>query len=184
MTKDTPDWKTRLEEQAALARLYEVRARPAARPAPPISRAVLKASAHILKEAGPAPMTLAGRWPEIVGEKLAAISEPLRVTPGKGGGTLVIRAPSAAAPMIQHAAEHILQRVNLASGSRIKALKIDQTLAPAKRSKRQTPHQEALSIEERHRLTATLTEVRTPDLRRALAELGEAVLTSSKGRHT
>lgn len=184
MTKDPPDWKTKLEEQAALARLYEVRARPAARPAPPISRAILKASAHILKDAGPAPMTLAGRWPEIVGEKLAAISEPLRVTPGKGGGTLVIRAPSAAAPMIQHAAEHILQRVNLASGSRIKALKIDQTTPPLKRSRKQTSDREPLTIEERHRLTTTLAEVRAPDLRRALAELGEAVLASSKSRRT
>ncbi|MBU6318848.1 MAG: DUF721 domain-containing protein [Alphaproteobacteria bacterium] len=129
-------------------------------------------------------MTLAGRWPEIVGEKLAAISEPLRVTPGKGGGTLVIRAPSAAAPMIQHAAEHILQRVNLASGSRIKALKIDQTTPPLKRSRKQTSDREPLTIEERHRLTTTLAEVRAPDLRRALAELGEAVLASSKSRRT
>lgn len=129
-------------------------------------------------------MTLAGRWPEIVGEKLAAVSEPLRVTPGKGGGTLIIRAPSAAAPMIQHAAEHILQRVNLASGSRIKALKIDQTLAPSKRLRKPTPEREPLSLEERSQLTTTLSEVRAPDLRRALAELGEAVLASSKSRRT
>lgn len=82
--------------------------------------------------------------------------------------------------MIQHAAEHILERVNLASGSRIRALKIDHTTRPAPAldvRKRQPP---PLSIEDRNRIAKSLADVETPELRRALGELGEAVLSSAR----
>ena len=92
--------------------------------------ALQKALRPILKEAGPAPETLKSRWAEIVGLRLAAITEPVRVARTKGGSVLHLRAPSAAAPIIQHSKEHILERVNLASGSKITSLKIIQTAPP------------------------------------------------------
>ncbi|MBI1359756.1 MAG: DUF721 domain-containing protein [Alphaproteobacteria bacterium] len=173
--KPARDWKEVLEEEAALARLSETRAIPAYRSAHPVSRALTRALAPLLKQAGPAPGTLAARWPEIVGERLAAVTEPVKVSPGRGGATLTIRAPSAAAPMIQHAADHIIQRVNLTGAASVKTLKIIQTSARTK------PAAAAVSAPlgraERADLERRLDGVEAPAIRKALAELGEAVLS-------
>ncbi len=167
-------WKEVVEEEAALARLASSRAIPAYRAAPPVGRALTRALAPLLKQAGPAPGTLAARWPEIVGERLAAVTEPVKVTPGRGGATLTIRAPSAAAPMIQHAADHIIQRVNLTGAASVKTLKIIQTSA---RSKAKTaPPQATMTRAERADLDRQLEGVETPAIRKALGDLGEAVL--------
>ncbi|HVY89825.1 MAG TPA: DciA family protein [Hyphomonadaceae bacterium] len=173
------DRRIREAEKAAEARLAEVRAVPVYRPARPMGVAVSRALRPILKQAGPAPETLASRWSEIVGIRLAGMSTPLRVAKGKSGGVLHIRAPSAAAPILMHAAAHIIDRVNLASGSTIKSLKIVHTAPPAV-----PPHMAArpLSAHEREDLVRRLAPVRTPDIRNALAELGEAVLARPHGR--
>src|SRR5690606_5861663 len=126
----TTDWEAREKEREAERRLAAVHAVPVYRPAKPMGVALNRALRPILKDAGPAPETLKSRWSEIVGLKLAAVTEPVRVSRGKGGGVLHLRAPSAAAPIIQHAKDHILERVNLASGSKIKSLKIVQTAPP------------------------------------------------------
>jgi hypothetical protein len=169
-------WREKLEEEAALARLAQSRAIPAYRPAPPVNHALRRALGPILKLAGPAPGTLAARWPEIVGERLAKITEPVKVTPGRDGAILTIRAPSAAAPMIQHARDHIIERVNLTGAAKIKDLKIVQTSVrnEAKLATRPRP----LTREEHARLTDELGAIKTPAIRNALASLGEAILTS------
>jgi hypothetical protein len=173
------DWMIEEAEKAAKARLAEVRAIPAWRGPRPFGSALSRALAPILKEAGPAPDALASRWAEIVGQRIAAVTAPIRVARAKGGNVLHLRVASAAAPMIQHAAEHIMERVNLASGSRIKTLRIVHTAPPAVLS---ATRPRALSPEERATLTRALTSVRSPGLRSALAELGEAVLTARQHR--
>lgn len=174
--KARPGWREKLEEEAALARLAQTRAIPLRRPAPPIDRALTRALGPILKEAGPAPGTLAARWPEIVGERLAKVTEPVKVTPGRGGATLTIRAPSAAAPMIQHAADHIVERVNLTGAARIKALKIVQSGVRAE--SRPPARRRPLTREEHAALGEALGAIETPAIRAALAGLGEAILTA------
>ncbi len=171
------DWKKLEEERAAEARLAETHAIPLYRPARPMGVAVARALRPLLKEAGPAPETLASRWSEIVGPRLAAVSEPVRVSRGKEGGVLHLRAPSAAAPIIQHAKEHIIERVNLASGSKINALKIIQT-APPKRAVVVTPR--PLTPDQRAALVQRLASIKTNPIRNALAELGEAILTGRR----
>jgi hypothetical protein len=168
------DWIIEQAEEAARARLAEVRAIPVWRGPRPFGSALSRALAPILKEAGPAPDTLASRWAEIVGQRVAAVTTPIRVARAKSGNVLHLRVTSAAAPMIQHAAEHIMERVNLASGSKIKTLRIVHTAAPAVVA---TARPRALSPDQRSALTRALVSVRTPALRTALAELGEAVLT-------
>lgn len=170
----TIDWDEREKEQAAEERLATTHAIPVYRAAKPMGVALQRALRPILKEAGPAPETLKSRWPEIVGLRLAAITEPVRVSRAKGGNVLHLRAPSAAAPIIQHSKEHILERVNLASGSKIKTLKIIQT-APPKQLALVIPR--PLTPQQREALVKSLSPVRTPALRSALASLGEAVLT-------
>jgi hypothetical protein len=173
----TTDWRKLEDERAAVARLTETKAVPAWRPGRPLGLAVSRTLAPILKQAGPARDTLASRWADIVGERLAAVSSPVRVSKGKTGGVLHLRAPSAAAPMIQHAAEHILERVNLASGSKIRSIRIVHTAAPAQV---QTRRARPLTPAEREALFRRLAPVRTPAVRDALAELGEAILGSGK----
>jgi hypothetical protein len=173
----TTDWRKQEEERAAAARLAETKAVPVYRAGRPLGFAIGRALAPILKQAGPAKDTLASRWAEIVGARLAAVSSPVRVSKGKSGGVLHLRAPSAAAPMIQHAAEHILERVNLASGSKVRSIRIVHTAAPVEVKARST---RPLAPAEREALVRRLAPVRTAAVRDALVELGEAVLGAGK----
>jgi hypothetical protein len=168
------DWIIREAEESARARLAQVRAIPAYRGPRPFGNALNRALAPLLKEAGPSPSTLGSRWAEIVGQKLADVTSPIRVARAKAGNVLHLRVTSAAAPMIQHAAEHIMERVNLASGSKIKSLRIVHTAAPAQIK---TTQRRPLTPEQRTALITGLARIQTNTLRNALAELGEAVLT-------
>jgi hypothetical protein len=173
------DWDERERERAAEERLATTHAVPVYRPAKPMGFALQKALRPILKDAGPAPETLKSRWPEIVGLRLAAVTEPVRVSRAKGGSVLHLRAPSAAAPIIQHSKEHILERVNLASGSKITSLKIIQT-APPKQLSLVIPR--PLTPEQRAAMVQQLAPVKDKALRSALSGLGEAVLTGLRKR--
>ncbi|MEZ5937312.1 MAG: DciA family protein [Hyphomonadaceae bacterium] len=174
----TPDWKQRQEERAALEVLKSVRTRAAYTPGRSLNDAISRALAPILKEAGPAAGTLEARWPEIVGPRLAKVTRPIKVAPGKGGSTLHLQASSAAAAMIQHAEDHIRERVGLATGAKIKAIRIIQTTTPKPKAKdRPAP---PLTPAERASLTSALGDVKTPRVREALEQLGEAVLSARK----
>jgi hypothetical protein len=173
----TIDWDEREKEREAEERLATTHAVPVFRPARPMGVALQKALRPLLKEAGPAPETLKSRWTEIVGLKLAKLTEPVRVAKAKGGAVLHLRVPSAAAPIVQHAKDHILERVNLASGSKIASLKIIQT-APPKQLALIVPR--PLTPEQRAALVKRLAPVRDTPLRNALSGLGEAVLTGQR----
>ena len=59
--------------------------------------------------------SIVSRWPEIVGQRYAAVSAPesIRFPPGKrSAGTLTLVVAGAHAPMIQHVAPVIIERVN------------------------------------------------------------------------
>ena len=173
-----PKWQQTREELAARQIVLQTKARPLG-VTPPFSRALQKAMQPILKVAGPSPGTLAAQWPEIVGQRLAAITHPIRVQPAKGGATLHIRAPSAAAPLIQHAQEGILQKVRMATGYDIVKIKIDQTAGAPPKPKSPPPK---LTEEQRTELTGSLASVKTGPLNKALAQLGEAVLAQPAPR--
>jgi hypothetical protein len=126
-------------------------------------------------------------WSEIVGERLAARSRPLKIDwprrrPGADDGarpdqaTLVVLVESAFAPELQHAAPVILARVNghlgWAAVGRV-VLKqgpvAGQTGAPA-------PHAAAVDQAAQQRATEASAPVETPAVREAVARLGAAVL--------
>jgi hypothetical protein len=58
------------------------------------------------------------RWVEIVGERLARVCRPQKLTKGRGGqpGVLELRVVGAAALLVQHQSAEILSRVNLFLG--------------------------------------------------------------------
>lgn len=173
----TRDWDAYEEERAAEARLAAVRTVPVYRSAKPMGVALKRTLRPVLKESGPAPDTLRSRWAEIVGPRLASVTEPVRVAKARGGAVLHLRAPSAAAPILQHAKDHILDRVNLASGSKIRTLKIIQT-APQRQLALVIPR--PLTPEQRAELVTRLAGVRDRPLRDALGVLGEAVLSGMR----
>lgn len=58
-------------------------------------------------------------WPEIVGEDLAAIARPVKITYGRGfGGTLVLLTTGANAPVLDMQKDRIIDRVNATYGYR------------------------------------------------------------------
>ncbi|MBI1340098.1 DUF721 domain-containing protein [bacterium] len=166
----------KLEERESIARLSWQRARPPARAGSQLRTAVAVALAPVLKQAGPSVELLRSRWAEIVGERLAKATEPSEVISGKGGATLVIRAPSAAAGMIQHAHDHIIQRVNLAVGSPVTKLRIDQTTARPRPASASPQPPRRLSAAERAEVAEALATMPDNPVRAALARLGEAIV--------
>lgn len=167
-----------LEEREALAQLKLRRAKPMRPAASPISRAVIKDILPLMKDAGVPLVALEANWEEIVGPRLAPLTRPVKITRGKTGRVLVIEAPSAAAPMIQHQSGLIIDRARLGGAGQIKALKVQQTQSPkTKAPTRREPERRPLSQDERAKLDSGLAEIESSSLRAALSRLGEAILT-------
>lgn len=176
---EQPNWKRQITEQAAIARLEAVRTKKRWSPASPLHVALHKAIAPLIRDHGPAVGSLAARWSEIVGPQIARLCEPVRLAPSKTGHTLYLRAPSAASVAIQHAADTIIDRVELATGANIKSIKIDQTASARKpKAARNARAERALTAQERKDIVNALSGIDSPVVRNALAELGEAVLAS------
>ncbi|MBI2717739.1 MAG: DUF721 domain-containing protein [Rhizobiales bacterium] len=122
---------------------------------------------------------LFGRWPEIVGEDLARVSAPERITWPRGagedrqktGGTLVVRAAPGRALELSYAAPRIIDEVNRFHGyGAIAAVRV--VTAPAwavevPKSAPQTPPQPAAEA-----LVSTIDDKR---LQAALRRLGSGV---------
>ena len=76
-------------------------------------------------------MRLLTHWAEIVGEDLARMSRPGKVSHGRGfGATLTLVCSGAAAPLVQMQAPRIVERVNACYGYRaISHVRVTQTAA-------------------------------------------------------
>ncbi|HYF21882.1 MAG TPA: DciA family protein [Caulobacteraceae bacterium] len=159
------------------------RTRPQRRPAPPAGRSLAKLIKSLDERFGQGPGMLQARWREIVGDQLARITEPVKLTKARGAspGALEIRVGGAAAALIQHRGQEIIERVNLFLGDgAIGRLRIVQ--GPLK------PRAEAPATPRRRRSAAPLDAAReaelaeslkaAPDgpLKAALTRLGRSVL--------
>jgi hypothetical protein len=170
-------------EARAMAYLARRKARPQISPAPPISRPLSSLLRPLLKQAGPSIRMLAQRWPDIVGPALARVCEPVKLTRGKAGASLTLRAVPAAAILLQHQTGTLLERVNLLGGGKVVTIKIVQgPLTPAAR--RALPVRASaplpLTAAEEETLQAGLSKIKDPNLRASLEALGRAVHGSSK----
>ncbi|MFC7379033.1 DUF721 domain-containing protein [Brevundimonas sp. GCM10030266] len=163
------------------------RTRPAPRPAPKAGRALQGLIKELDAKLGRGAGALEPRWREIVGERLARVTRPQKLTKGRGGagGTLELRVAGPAALLVQHQSEEILQRVNLFLGpGAVDKLRIaqgpvkplpDSPVAPKRKAATAAPlpaHQEA-------ELKASLSDA--PDaLKDVLEKLGRAVLRDTR----
>lgn len=121
--------------QEALLILATKRTRPAARPPPPLGRALNRTLKDFDAKFGQGPGALAARWREVVGAEIAKRTEVVKLTKGRNGGpaSLEIRVAGPAAAIIQHQAHEILARVNLFLGAEaVQKLRIVQGPLQAK----------------------------------------------------
>ena len=129
-------------------------------------------------------------WPEIVGERLAHFTQPLRVEWPRGGArdrdarpepaAMVVRVESAFALEMQHLAPVVIERINAHYGWRcIGRIVLKQ--GPVKRAAPAGPPPPALTEDERRRVTEALADVRETALRGALERLGQAVVAARHG---
>lgn len=166
--------------------LSRKRTRPAPRPAPPAGRSLAPLIRELDKKYGRGAEALQPRWREIVGERLARVTEPVKLTRGRAnaGGTLELRVAGAAALLVQHQSAEIIERVNLFLGSgAVEKLRISQgpvrALADAPAAGRSRPKPVPLDAAAEAELARSV-ETAPEDLKSALLKLGRAVLGDSR----
>lgn len=171
--------------------LSRKRTRPTPRPAPPAGRALTRMIRELDEKFGRGAGALEPRWREIVGDRLARVTQPLKLTRNKTGpagaqagvrgGTLELRVAGPAALLVQHQSAEILERVNLFLGpGSVDRLRIAQgpvkpppaVSSPASRARRQPPPLDAAAEAE----LARSLELAPDKLKSALSRLGREVL--------
>lgn len=165
------------------------RTRPAPRPAPKAGRALQGLIKELDAKFGRGASALEPRWREIVGDRLARVTRPQKLTKGRGGagGTLELRVAGPAALLVQHQSEDIIARVNLFLGAgSVDKLRIAQgpvkppadIAAPPKRRPAAPP----LAAQDEAALKAAVADAPNA-LKGPLERLGRAVLGDpDKGR--
>lgn len=113
---------------------------------------------------------LQARWSEIVGEKIASVSQPDLIK----GETLVIKVAAAAAPLMVMRSDEIIGLVRLAGAAKIKKLTFIR--APITKAGTTKPNKtmRPLNAQEQRELDQKLQHVTQDDLRAALKRLADA----------
>jgi hypothetical protein len=125
--------------------------------------------------------SIVSRWREIVGERYARVSAPesIRFPPGKrAAGVLTLVVESAHAPMMQHVAPVIVERVNRFFGyAAVERVQFRQGVVQVAKAKpRAAPASlRPLPVE----LGDSLREIADPELRACLESLARGVAASS-----
>ena len=123
--------------------------------------------------------SIVSRWPEIVGERYAKVSTPESIrfpTGKKGGGALTLLIEGAHAPLLQHLAPLIIERVNRFFGyAAINRIVFRQGKMPAAPARPQRPQLRAVPKE----LGEGLREIGDPELRSCLESLAARIAATS-----
>ena len=130
---------------------------------------------------------IVSRWREIVGARYAAVSSPesIRFPAGrKSRGVLTLVVEGAHAPMMQHVAPAIVERVNLFFGyPAVERVAFRQGIVQAARVKaRQTPYEPPIGDAKEAEILAglgdSLREIADPELRACLESLARGLSQS------
>lgn len=116
------------------------------------------------------------QWPEIAGDVLGALTQPVRLSFSRGarsGGTLTLITDGAAALEVQHLAPMLIERINGVFGyPAVEKLKLVQGPLERRAPAPRIPEPSGAEIEA---VAATLPPIEDDRLRRALARLGAAI---------
>ncbi len=174
MTRPLPS----LEEAGRI--LSAKRTRPLRRAPPTAGKALAGLIKSLDDRFGRGPEGLKARWREIVGEALAARTEPMKLSkPRTGGGAaLELKVDGPAATLIQHQSADIIARVNLFLGpGSVERLRIVQGIV-----RRPTSRPEAKAAEARRRKAKPLDAATEADLEAGLAGGKDAGLNAALRR--
>lgn len=138
-----------------LTYLERNRGKPQYRHAPSAAVSANKIVRPLAKKFGPGKSALQNHWPQIIGEKWAALSRPVTIRGGREGKTLVIEAKGPAAAMMQANTGQLLGQINqfLGKGTIVKIMvkqgsfkikpKADTAPKPTLPAKRQSPQKQS-----------------------------------------
>jgi hypothetical protein len=130
-------------------------------------------------------------WPEIVGERLASFTQPIKIEWKRRSAnadpeqrpepaTLIVRVESAFALEMQHLTPVIIERVNAHYGWRcIGRMVLKQ--GPVRRLAPESPRPVTVSDQDRRRIGSAVEPITEDGLRAALDRLGQAVIGSRRG---
>lgn len=104
--------RKRIAQGNILAYLEHNRGKPQYRHAPSAAMATNRILRPLSKKFGPGKNALQNHWPQIIGEKWAALSRPMAIRGGKTGKSLLIEAKGPAAALIQANAGQLLGKIN------------------------------------------------------------------------
>jgi hypothetical protein len=135
---------------------------------------------------GFATANLLGAWPELVGQRFAAATQPERINWPRGkaregeAGTLIVKVTGGHAIYLQHELGALRERINSFLGFHaIGDIRLVQT--PFTRPARKKPPSDpVIDAHEEEALEAQIGRVEDEDLRAALRKLGRAVIASDK----
>jgi hypothetical protein len=152
---------------------------------PPIGGRVAQLTRDMFRKRGFAEGHILAHWREITGEVIADYSAPerlvylRRVREGRGpegAAVLEVRVDGPIALEIRHLEPQIIERINSYYGySAVSRLKLTQGPLPPRKKRRRRPIRR-LSPGERAVLIESLKPIAEPDLKQALARLGERIL--------
>jgi hypothetical protein len=144
----------------------------------PVSELLPEVGGAAFRRFGFIQSSIVSRWREIVGERYAAVSSPesIRFPPGrKSHGVLTLMVEGAHAPVMQHVAPAIVERVNRFFGyPAIERIMFRQGIVQAAKARpRPAPSLGAIPAE----LGDSLREVADPELRACLESLARGLST-------
>lgn len=171
----------------ARAILAAKKTRPIFRPAPKAARSLAPLIKALDERFGQGTGALESRWAEIVGEQLARVSEPVKLTRGRNGAgaSLELRVVGPAAAFVQHQSGEILSRVNLFLGEgAVERLRISQGPVKPRAARVQAsrrPPERPLDAARDEELAQSVEAAPADGLKKALMRLGRAALKSGDG---
>ena len=169
---------SRKDKQSINEWLEGQRGKPQYRPVPTAGMAVAKVVKPLSKKykGSSSAAMLHKNWPEIVGQRWAKISTPVKFTSGRDGRTLVISAPGAAATLIMAASGPIIERLNMHLGTgHVAKLRLVQT--KLKTDSHNFAPKRGLSPSQEGYLQDGLSNLPEGGLKQALNKLGRGVLS-------
>jgi hypothetical protein len=118
---------------------------------------------------------LRARWVEIVGDKIASISQPDLIK----GETLVVKVVAAAAPMLSMRQAEIIGLIRLAGAVKVKKLSfvrapLTKPMSGPTTEQRARQRKRPLNAQEQRLLDEKLTQIKDPELKAALKRLADA----------
>ena len=151
-----------------------------------IAAEIPKIAGAILGKRGFVEAQLVAQWPAIIGNALAESVSPEKLSFSRGErreGTLHLRVAPGVALEVQHREPVLVERINAFFGYRAVARLALRQGPPSRPFRPLPPPRRALKAEERQSLDRQLAAVSHPELKAALARLGEAVIgTEPKAR--